>query len=103
MDYDVVELLKYVPDYMILVQVNETRIVYQLLVHGMVLPKKFLSDGFLSPLALACGKGHLQMLKLLLRYGASIEDETAIHIPPLHAAIRGGQVEVVWWRTSGRW
>ena len=37
------------------------------------------------------------MVKLLWRYGASIEAEVKTHIPPLHAAICGGQGEVVRW------
>ncbi len=56
MNYAVVELLQYVPDYMKLVQENEIEIVYQLVGHGMVSPHRFLSDDFISPLALACEK-----------------------------------------------
>ncbi|WP_034603692.1 ankyrin repeat domain-containing protein [Halodesulfovibrio aestuarii] len=97
MNYAVVELLQYVPDYMKLVQDNEIEIVYQLLGHGMVSPHRFLYDDFISPLALACEKGHLQMAKLLWQYGASIDAEIETHVAPLYAAIRGGQVEVVRW------
>lgn len=97
MNYAFVELLQYVPNYMELVQGNRIEIVYQLLGHGLVSSDKFMSDDFMSPMALACQKGHLKMAKLLWRNGASIEAEIKTHIPPLHAAIRGGQVEVVRW------
>ncbi|MFA9395571.1 MAG: ankyrin repeat domain-containing protein [Halodesulfovibrio sp.] len=97
MNYAVVELLQYVPDYMKLVQENEIEIVYQLVGHGMVSPHRFLSDDFISPLALACEKGHLQMAKLLWMFGASIRPEIKTQIPPLQAAIRGRQVEVIRW------
>ena len=97
MNYEVVELLQHVPNYMELVQQNEIDIVYQLLGHGLVSPDKFMSDDFMSPLVLACQKGHLEIVKLLWQYGASIEAEIETHIPPLHAVIRGGQVEVIRW------
>ncbi|WP_290920239.1 ankyrin repeat domain-containing protein [Halodesulfovibrio sp.] len=97
MNYTVVELLQHVPDYMKLVQENEIEIVELLLGLGMVLPCKFKSDDFLSPMAMACEKGCLEIVKLLWRYGASIEAEIKTHIPPLHATIRGGQVEIVCW------
>lgn len=97
MNYDVAELLQYVPDYMKLVQENEIEIVELLLGQGLVSPCKFISDDFISPISLACEKGHLEMAKLLWMFGASIEAEIETHIPPLHSAIRGGKVEVVHW------
>lgn len=97
MNYAVVELLQHVPNYMELVQGNRIEIVYQLLGHGLVSPYKFMSDNFMSPMALACQKGQLKMVKLLWRYGASIEAEVETHILPLHAALHGGQAEVVRW------
>lgn len=97
MIYSVVELLQYVPDYMKLVQENEIEIVELLLRFGLVSSDKFNSDDFCSPMALVCEKGHLEMVKLLWRYGASIEAEIETHIPPLHSAIRSGQVEIVCW------
>lgn len=51
----------------------------------------------MSPLALACEKGHLQMVNLLWMFGASIEAEAETFVPPLHAAIRGGHEEIVRW------
>lgn len=51
-----------------------------------------MSDDFMSPLALACEKGHLGMAKQLWRYGAPIESKMGTHILPLHAAIRGGVI-----------
>ena len=97
MSYAVVKLLQYVPDYMKFVEGNEIEIVYQLLGHGMVSPNKFLSDDCISPLALACEKGHLQMAKLLWMLGASVEPQLGTQIPPLKAAIRGGQLEIIRW------
>lgn len=65
MSSSVVKMLQYVPNYMKFIQKNEIEIVYQLLGHGMVSPNKFLSDDCMSPLALACEKGHPQMAKLI--------------------------------------
>lgn len=97
MNYAMVELLQFIPKYMELIQANEINTVYQLLGHGMVSPNRFISDDFISPLALACEQGHLEMAKLLWMFGASVKPELETQIPPFQAATRGGHVDIIQW------
>ncbi|ENN82542.1 hypothetical protein YQE_01087, partial [Dendroctonus ponderosae] len=48
-----------------------------------------------TPLHEACARGHLEIAKLLLKYGANVHEAAKGGIRPLHEAIENGFVEVV--------
>lgn len=76
---------------------DRIEIVYQLLGHGLVSPEKFVSNNLMYPLALAFQAGHLEMAKLLWQFGVLAKPDLDTQMPPLQAAIRGRQVEVIRW------
>lgn len=48
------------------------------------------------PLVMACKRGNLEMVKLLIEYGASVNHHTAFdEEAPIHAAVRSGNAELV--------
>lgn len=65
MDITKPELQQFVLDYMDLVQRGVMATVSLLLEYGLVSPHKFISDNFLSPLALTCWNGHIDLAQSL--------------------------------------
>ena len=59
-----------------------------------------ITNTILSPLALASKQGHLELCKLLLKYGANPEDrgcstKPLLYQPPLALAVMGGHFEII--------
>lgn len=48
-----------------------------------------------TPLHEACSRGHLEIARILLQYGASHSETALSGIRPLHEAIENGHVEIV--------
>ena len=70
---------------------------YRLLAAGAVVDQTAdlnTHNGF-TALHLAAGHGNVEMVKLILAHGASIESRTASETTPFYRAIRGGRTEVV--------
>lgn len=48
-----------------------------------------------TPLHVSCARGHINMVRLLLMYGAQVDSSAQGGIRPLHEASEGGHIEII--------